>query len=106
MRGRETDMTEALFAGHMNPEALAKSLCHSKESGACLKKAPPLPAGRPHGRDVQVDPLRVRYQNSSRKRAWFQRLKRKCDEPLSNVAFNFNLRRYSPAPSSTRRTSR
>jgi hypothetical protein len=24
-----------------------------------------------------------------------QRLKAKCDEPLSNLAFNFNLRRYS-----------
>ena len=27
--------------------------------------------------------------------AWFQRLKLKCDEPLSNFAFNFNLRRYN-----------
>jgi len=26
--------------------------------------------------------------------AWFQRLKVKCDEPFSNFAFNFNLRRY------------
>jgi len=27
-------------------------------------------------------------------RAWFQRLKLKCDEALTNFAFNFNLRRY------------
>ena len=28
-------------------------------------------------------------------RAWFQRLKLKYDETLSNFALNFNLRRYS-----------
>jgi hypothetical protein len=28
-------------------------------------------------------------------RVWFQLLKVKCDEPLSDFAFNFNLRRYS-----------
>ena len=28
-------------------------------------------------------------------RAWFQRLKLKYDEPLSNFAFNFNLRLYT-----------
>ena len=33
-------------------------------------------------------------QNPSSKRAWFQRLKLKLYEPLSNVAFNVNLRRY------------
>ena len=27
--------------------------------------------------------------------AWFQRLKLKCDTLLSNIAFNFNLRRYT-----------
>jgi elongation factor 3 len=27
--------------------------------------------------------------------AWFQRLKLKHSEPLSNFAFNFNLRRYA-----------
>jgi hypothetical protein len=27
--------------------------------------------------------------------AWFQRLKLKYDKPLSNLAFDFNLRRYS-----------
>jgi len=31
-------------------------------------------------------------------RAWFQRLKLRCDEPLSNFTFNFNLRRYIMAP--------
>ena len=30
-------------------------------------------------------------------RAWFQRWKPKYDEPLSNFAFNFNLRRYTAA---------
>jgi len=34
------------------------------------------------------------YQNPNRKRLWFQRLKLKCDEKLSNVAFNANVRRY------------
>ena len=29
------------------------------------------------------------------KRLWFQRLKLQYDEPLSNFAFNFNLRRFS-----------
>jgi len=28
-------------------------------------------------------------------RAWFQRLKPKCDEPLSNFACKFNLRRFT-----------
>jgi heterodisulfide reductase subunit C len=27
-------------------------------------------------------------------RAWFPGLKLKCDGPVSNFAFNFNLRRY------------
>ena len=27
--------------------------------------------------------------------AWFQRLKLKCDEALSNLAFKLNLRHYS-----------
>jgi hypothetical protein len=33
--------------------------------------------------------------NLELKRAWFQRLKPKSDEPLSHFAFNFNLRRYN-----------
>ena len=32
---------------------------------------------------------------SGRKHAWFQRLKLKCDEPLSKFAFNISLRRYA-----------
>jgi hypothetical protein len=28
-------------------------------------------------------------------RTWFQLLKLKCDEPLSDFAFKFNLRRYT-----------
>jgi hypothetical protein len=39
---------------------------------------------------VQVDSVKTRVES-----AWFQRLRLKCDKPLSNVAFNFNLRRYS-----------
>jgi hypothetical protein len=31
-------------------------------------------------------------------RTQFQRLKLKCDEPLSSVAFNFNLSRYMEDP--------
>jgi hypothetical protein len=30
------------------------------------------------------------------KRSWYQCLKYECDEPLSNFAFDFNLRRYTP----------
>ena len=30
-------------------------------------------------------------------RAWIQRLKHKYDEPLSHLAFDFNLRRYTRA---------
>jgi hypothetical protein len=29
-------------------------------------------------------------------RAWFQRMKLKHDEPISNVDFHCNLRRYNP----------
>jgi hypothetical protein len=42
---------------------------------------------------VQVDS----NENPSLKCAWFQRLPLKCDEPLSNVAFNFNVRHYNVA---------
>jgi hypothetical protein len=47
------------------------------------------------GRAAQVDP-RVAPGGSQVDRARVQRLKLKnYDEPLSNVAFNFNLRRYT-----------
>jgi len=36
-------------------------------------------------------------------RAWFQRLKRNCDEQLSKVAFNFKVRRYTMAAGRVRR---
>jgi len=39
---------------------------------------------------VQVDPI-----NPMLKAPEFMRLKLECDEPLSNFAFNFNLRRYN-----------
>jgi hypothetical protein len=32
------------------------------------------------------------------KHAWFQRMKLECDEALSNLGFNFNLRRYTALP--------
>jgi hypothetical protein len=39
---------------------------------------------------VQVDPIKPTLKPPRTKR-----LKRKCDEPLSNFAFNINLRRYT-----------
>ena len=42
-----------------------------------------------HGRAVQVDPIKPTLKASGTKR-----LTLKCDEPLSNVAFKFDLRRY------------
>jgi len=42
------------------------------------------------GRTVQVDPI-----NPTLKALGTKRLKLKCDEPLSNFAFKFNLRRYT-----------
>jgi hypothetical protein len=39
------------------------------------------------------------------KRAWFQHLNLKCDGPLSNFAFNFNLRRYNEAQVAAVRTA-
>jgi hypothetical protein len=42
---------------------------------------------------VQVDSIITRVESAPG--ICNQRLKLKCDEPLSNVAFNFNLRRYS-----------
>jgi len=51
----------------------------------------------PGGTVLECEALRMvwRCRYSVLKRAWFQRLKLKCDEPLSNFAFKFNLRRYS-----------
>jgi len=49
----------------------------------------PLDAGR-HGRAVQVDPIKLTLKVPGTKR-----LKLKCDGPLSNFAFKFNLRRCS-----------
>jgi hypothetical protein len=37
------------------------------------------------------------YQLPNAKRLWFPRLKLQYDEPLSNFAFNCNLRRHSEA---------
>ena len=36
---------------------------------------------------------RLTLSNPSRNRAWFRRLKPKCEEPLLHFAFNFNSRR-------------
>jgi hypothetical protein len=43
---------------------------------------------------VQVDSINTRFF----KRLWFQRLKLQYDEPRSNFAFTFNLRRCAEAP--------
>jgi hypothetical protein len=40
---------------------------------------------------VQVDPIELTL-----KAPGIKRLNLKCDEPLSNYAFRFNLRRYNP----------
>ena len=45
------------------------------------------------GGAVQVVSIRTRVESAPG--VCNQRLKLKCDEPLSNVAFNFNLRRYT-----------
>jgi hypothetical protein len=39
---------------------------------------------------VQVDSIKPELMH-----AWFHHLKLICDEPLSKVAFNLNLRRYT-----------
>jgi hypothetical protein len=44
------------------------------------------------GRAVQVDPMKPKMKPPGAKR-----LKLKCDILLSNIAFKFNLRRYSVA---------
>jgi hypothetical protein len=44
---------------------------------------------------VQVDSIKTRVESAPG--VCIQRLKLKCDEPLSNVAFNFNLRHYTEA---------
>jgi len=41
------------------------------------------------GKAVQVEPMKLMLRAPGT-----QRLKLKCDEPLSNCAFKFNLRRY------------
>jgi len=41
---------------------------------------------------VQVASIKTRVESAP---GFSQRLKLKCDEPLSDFAFNFNLRRYS-----------
>jgi endonuclease/exonuclease/phosphatase family metal-dependent hydrolase len=43
-----------------------------------------------HGRTVQVDPIK-----STLKAPGHARLRLNCDDMLSNLAFKFNLRRYS-----------
>jgi Leucine-rich repeat (LRR) protein len=43
---------------------------------------------------IDVGRCRLTASEPNWKRAWFQRLRLKCGEALSNVAFKFNLRRY------------
>ena len=45
--------------------------------------------------NAKVRRCRLYHVNTSVEGAWLQRLKLRCDEPLSTFAFNFNLRRYS-----------
>jgi len=47
-----------------------------------------------HRRHVLLCDLTTCYCIES---AWFHHLKLQCDEPLSNFAFKFNLRRYNMA---------
>jgi len=47
-----------------------------------------------HGRAVQVDPI-----NPTLTPPGTERLKLICDDPLTNLAFEFNLRRYTVANS-------
>ena len=44
---------------------------------------------------MQVDPIKPTLRALE-----YERLKLKCDELLSNVAFKINLRRYTPPPPS------
>jgi hypothetical protein len=58
------------------------------------------PAAPAHlGGAVQVDSIKTRVESAPG--VCNQRLKLKCDEPLSNVAFNFNVRRYTAAGACT-----
>jgi len=50
-----------------------------------------------HGEAVQVDPIKPTLTAPGSKR-----LKLKYDEPLSNIAVKFNVRRYSTAVSTPR----
>jgi hypothetical protein len=53
------------------------------------------------GGAAQVDPMKLKLKAPGTKR-----LKLKCDEPLSNFAFDLNLRRYSKEPSMSLRERR
>ena len=57
-----------------------------------MEECKPLLRGGPaavHGRAVQVDPIKPTL-----KAPGAEPLKPECDKPLSNFAFNFNLRRH------------
>jgi hypothetical protein len=60
--------------------------------GAAPRVFPVLHA-EPRGRAEQVDPIKPAL-----KAPGTERLKPKCDKPLSKFAFNLNLRRYAEAP--------
>ena len=53
-------------------------------------RSPALQRVRAQGRAVQVDPIKSTF-----KAPGSERLKLKYDEPVSNVAFRFSLRRYT-----------
>jgi len=58
----------------------------------------PLHPVRAHAAQAGVGRCRLTPSPPQVDRAWFQRLALKCDESLSNFAFNFNLRRYTGVP--------
>jgi hypothetical protein len=62
--------------------AATSSEAHTRVGAEDLRQADP-------GRALQVDPI-----NSTLKPPGTKHLKLKCDEPLSNFAFKFNLRRH------------
>jgi len=79
-----------LFGNQCGASDICQAIHAGREaSTACLRK-------RPLGRVVQVDPIKPASKATGHKR-----LKLRYDELLSNVAFNFNLRRTNSSCSAT-----
>jgi hypothetical protein len=73
------------FAFKFNLRRYNKVVMARAGDGACVA---------PHGRAVQVDPIKPTLKALGTKR-----LKVKCDKLLSTLAFKFSLRRYTTAGS-------